>query len=108
MSKDDLLNIVAEIDSLKKNISYLKKKSEITPLIALYNHISGHNKEGKYIITSIEIQTVGGTVYEYSTGSIMLINDIIYQSTGKGLKKICSVEDVKKIKLDDFEYKFDD
>lgn len=84
-------------------------KSEIKPLVALYNHISGHNKEGNFIITSLKIHTVDGNAYEYSTGSIKLINDIIYQRTDTDtvLEKICSVEDVEKIRLDNFTYTFE-
>ena len=98
-------DINTKINILNNEISYLKKKSEITPLIALYNHISGHNKEGKFIICHIDIHTKENT-FSYTKEDIKIINDSIYESQDNEWKEICSVKDVNKITLDEFTYSF--
>ena len=108
MPKDDLLNIIAElkrlnieVQVLKEENKYLRKKSEIAPLVAIYNHVTGQGKPGLITITKRN-----GDVLPHGQGneSVMVKNDKLLQSTGKGLKEICDIDDISKVQLGDFEY----
>jgi hypothetical protein len=118
----DILNIIndvdklkAEVQSLKSESKYLRKKSEITPLIALYNHIRGQNLEGDYIVFSITFYTKDKERHSYKFDKIIAINDAIHESNDKGLNKVCDLEEITKVELVStynskrqiFTYKFD-
>ena len=107
-SIESVIDVLREIDSLKQSIKYLKKKSEIAPLVAMYNHISGHNQEGEIIIPYIKFFIKGGKEFSFSKESIMLQNDCIFKSTGRGLNKQCSIDEIESVELDNFVYTFDD
>jgi len=102
----DVFNIINEIDKLKSEIQllkteskYLKKKSEITPLIALYNHIRGQNLKGKYTVYSITFFTKDKERHSYKFDKIIALNDAIHELGDEGSSKICDIEDIVKIEL---------
>lgn len=110
----------SEIKSLKTESKYLKKKAEITPLIALFNHVrhqinKDKNTEDLYIVYTITFYTKEKKRYSYGFNKIIALNDSIHEHTDEELKKICDIDDVTKIELvstykDEhrlFEYKFD-
>ena len=114
MSKQ-IEDLKIEIKALKTESKYIKKKTEITPLIALFNHVRGQNKEGEFIVFSITFYTKDKERYSYSLDKIIALDDSIHEHTDNGLKKICDIDDVTKVELVSdykrnrrlFEYKFD-
>ena len=118
----DIFNIENEIESLKTEIKslkaeskYIKKKAEITPLIALFNHVRAQNNEGESIIFTITFYTKKKERHSYGFDKIIALNDSIHEHTDDGLIKICDIDDVVNVELVSmykgihrlFEYKFD-
>lgn len=118
----DVFNLSQQIEDLKSEIKvlkadskYIKKKAEITPLIALFNHVRGQNKEGKSIVHTITFYTKEKERHSYGFDKIIALNDSIHEHTDSGLKKICDIDDITKVELVSdykrirklFEYKFD-
>lgn len=95
----ELYELKTEVKSLKKDSKYLKKKAEITPLIALYNHVRGQNKKGEYIVFSITIFTKAKDRYSYKFDKIIALNDGIHEYQNDGLKKVCDIADITKVEL---------
>jgi len=104
MPKDDLLNIINELKKLNDEIAilkeenkYLRRKAEIAPLVAIYNHVPGH----EIIITKKD-----GKPLQIGRGNetIIVKNDELQASTKKGLKKLCAIEDIVMVQLDNIEY----
>lgn len=109
-------NLKSEVKDLKAESKYIKKKAEITPLIALFNHVRGQNKEGKSIVHTITFYTKEKERHSYGFDKIIALNDSIHEHTDNGLKKICDIYDITKVELVSdykrkrrlFEYKFED
>lgn len=93
----DLFNILKEIDKLKAESKYLKKKSEITPLIAIYNHVRGKNSENYNIVYSITIFVNNKKLDTFLNDKIIALNDEIYSETDQ--KKFCDIKDITKIEM---------
>ena len=118
---DDVFNIINEIEELKSEIQslkseskYLRKKSEITPLIALYNHVRSYSlfyedakdktvdKDkivNKNLVYSITFYTMGNKKYSYVHDRVMALNDTIYEVVNNGRNKICNIKEVVKVDL---------
>jgi len=111
----ELSELKAEVKSLKNDSKYLKKKAEITPLIALYNHVRGQNRKGEYIVFSITIFTKAKDRYSYKFEKIIALNDSIHEYQNDELNKVCDISDITTVELVStidgvrkaFEYKFD-
>ena len=118
----DIFNIENEIENLKKEIKslkaeskYIKKKAEITPLIALFNHVRHKNTEDQSIIFTITFYTKKKKRHSYGFDKIIALNDSIHEHTDEGLIKICDIDEITNVELVSiykgihrlFEYKFD-
>ena len=93
----DLFNIIKDIEKLKADSEYLKKKAEITPLIALYNHVRGKNSENYNIVYSLTIFVNDKKLGPFLNDKILALNDEIYSETNQ--KKICDIKDISKIEM---------
>jgi hypothetical protein len=93
----DVFNIVKEINKLKAESKYLKKKSEITPLIATYNHVRGKNSDGYNIVYSLTIYVNNKKLETYLNDQIIALNDEIFSITED--KKVCDIIDITQIEL---------
>ncbi|MFC1536129.1 hypothetical protein ACFL4H_02025 [Candidatus Neomarinimicrobiota bacterium] len=108
-------DLKTEIKSLKAESKYIKKKAEITPLIALFNHVRYQNEEGKSIVHTITFYTKDKERYSYGFDKIIALNDSIHEHTDDGLIKICDIDEITNVELVSvykgihrlFEYKFD-
>ena len=108
----DLFNILKEIEHLKTESKYLKKKAEITPLIALYNHVRGKNLENYNIVYSLTIFVNNKKLDTFMNDKIIALNDEVYSETDQ--KKVCDIKDITKIEMVNtvdgkhktYEYKF--
>ena len=93
----DLFNIIKDIEKLKADSEYLKKKAEITPLIALYNHVRGKNSENYNIVYSLTIFINNNKLGPFLNDKIIALNDEIYSETDN--KKVCDIKDITKIEM---------
>jgi len=118
--ENEIKKLKSEIKSLKDDSKYLKKKAEITPLIALFNHVrhqinKDKNKEDLYIVYTITFYTKEKKRHSYGFNKIIALNDSIHEHTDDGLKILCDIDDVTKVELASaykgehrlFEYEFD-
>jgi len=93
----DIFNILKDIDKLRTDSIYLKKKAEITPLVALYNHVRGKNLETNNIIFSLTIFVNNKKLEPFMTDKIIALNDEIFSETNQ--KKVCDIKDITKIEM---------
>ena len=110
-----LEELKSEIKNLKADSEYLKKKAEITPLIAIYNHVHGQNLNKEEIIVSMTITSNSDGSKYFKKNKVMAINNEIGTYTSNGWKRYFYINDVTEIKIiniingkqKSFYYKFD-
>ena len=68
----DVFDIMKRIGQLEAEVKYLNKKAEITPLIAIYNHVRSENSDKEKIVVSITIIARGGRSKTCETKSLQI------------------------------------
>ena len=68
----DVFDIMKRIGKLEAEVKYLNKKAEITPLIAIYNHVRVENQDKEKFVVSITITAQGGRSKTCETKSLQI------------------------------------